>query len=159
MRQPAEKSLVLFLIAAALLFLFDGGSIVPVTRVVGETNEAATAAAAAAAGPTREKLIYTCRIGEEEKPAVRIFEMIEADGVTPSVTARVGIGAGIEVKARGAVPVWSHKAVAARSTGALIDIVYDPRGGRRGYDWLLTLRDAKTVLVERVKDCAEISDE
>ncbi len=57
------------------------------------------------------------------------------------------------------MPVCGRKAVAARSTEALNEVAYDPRGGRGGYDWMLAPRDAKTVLVERVEGRAEVSDE
>lgn len=106
-----------------------------------------------------ERVIYTCRLGDEEIPAIQIYEATNGDGLTTATIARAAVGDGIEVRTRGVAPVWDYKALSARSDDALIDITFAPEERRKGYDWVLTLADENTYFRSRVRDCTEVSDE
>lgn len=166
MKYLTEKNLVLFLILACLVVLFyrrlETPSVDPAAAPVSvsETEKSETEKTVPLSPPLeREKVIYLCRLGNEEIPAVQILEITDADGQTLGVSARAAVGSGIEIKAPGAVPVWDYKSVSADSENNVIEVAYAPGGKNKGADWVLTLADENVSFSGRVRDCLEVSDE
>lgn len=155
MKQLTEKKIVLTLIAACVFLALFGNSI----RKIRQAEKAAEMSAPADVSrqASTEKVIYTCRLGDEEIPAVQIAEV--TNGQTTGIVARVSAGAGIEVAAPGAAAVWDYKALSAHAGDNLIEIVHAPGKELKDYEWILTLADENTFFRERVRDCTEVSDE
>jgi hypothetical protein len=157
MTQLTEKKLVLILIAVCLgIFLY--GNFISKFERVEESGEALLSAAGTRPN-SQEKVIYLCRLGDEEIPSVQISEVTDATDQTTDVVARVNAGSEIEVTAAGAAAVWDYKAIAARSGESVIEILYAPGREHEDYEWVLTLADKNTFFKERVRDCTEVSDE
>jgi hypothetical protein len=159
MKQQIEKKLVMVLIAGCLLFLFLGNSTTKSPDTGGEAEEAVVEPVYLTASRAQEKVIYTCRLGDEEIPAVQISEVTDSSGQVTATIARVSVDTEIEITARGAAPVWDYKSISARSEESLIEVAFRPDGKRQGFDWILTLADKNTYFSERVRDCMEVSDE
>ena len=104
-------------------------------------------------------MIYTCRLGEEEIPAVQILEAADENGQVTATIARAAVGDGIEIKTPGVAATWDFKSIAARSGDSLIKIAFDPDGARKDEEWILTLADENNYFKSRVRDCTEVSDE
>ena len=162
MKQLTERKLALIIIAASLFILFQGYFTTPDSETINESEEAAVGEKIesvnfTAPGAQQESVIYTCRLGDEEIPAVQISEVKDADGRVTETIARVENDSGIQITAHGA-PQWDYKSVSARSGESVIEVAFSPLGKRRD-GWMLTLKDENTYLSERVKDCMEVSDE
>ena len=109
---------------------------------------------------TLERVIYTCRLGFEESPAVNVSEIQNSDGVkTQGVSVHVSGSQQVDLVIKGGKAVWDYKAVSAHVAGNSIQVIYDPDHGDAGYDWVLTIKNKDTSFIKRVRDCMEVSDE
>ena len=162
MKQLTERKLVLVLIAACLFILFQGYFTTPDSETVGEPEEAFAGEEIESVNFTaprsQESVIYTCRLGDEEIPAVRISEVKAANGQVTDTIARVDNGSGIKITAHGSAPQWDYKSVSADSGESVIEVAFSPLDKRQD-GWSLTLKDENTFFSKRVKDCMEVSDE
>ena len=111
------------------------------------------------ASQSHERVVYSCRLEDEEIPAVQISEGTDVDGRVIATIARVSAETGIEVIIPGIAATWDYKSISARSADAVIDVAFAPNAGQDGYDWILTLADKDAFFVRRVRDCTEVSDE
>jgi hypothetical protein len=158
MKQQIERKLIMVLIFACLVFFVLGG-FSNKTSESAEESEDLIESVSLSAGQSQEKVIYICRIGIEEIPAVQISEVYDSNGLVTATVARVDAGSGIEVTAGGAAAKWAYKSVSARAADSFIEVAYKPDPTHKGYDWILTLADRDTYFSEPVKDCLEVSDE
>jgi hypothetical protein len=163
MKQITEKRLIMALIAACLLILFQGYFTTQNIETADDSEavieEKAIETVHFTASSSQANVIYICRLGNEQIPAVQISEVKDADGQVTETIATVDNGSQIEINARGAVPKWDYKSISARSGESLIEVAYSPHGNRQEDDWILTLKDENTYLKERVTGCMEVSDE
>ena len=107
----------------------------------------------------QEKVIYTCRVGSEEVPALQIVEVRDWNGHYSGVAAHLTQPKEVHLMVSGARPEWDYSAISARSETDTIKISFQPKGQRDGYNWVLLLRGKETNFQQRVKDCGEVSDE
>jgi hypothetical protein len=160
MNKLTEKRLLLaVIVAAGIIFLLNRNSPVPDTANVGEKGSSETVIANFSPERSQERVVYICRLESEEIPAVQISE-VRADNDRPAETiARAAAGSGIEITTLETAPTWDFKSISARSGNNIIEVAYDPAGGRDGDDWILTLANDNIYFRERVRDCQEVSDE
>jgi hypothetical protein len=163
MKQLTERKLALIIIAASLFILFQGYFTTPDSETISKSEKALAGEKIEsvdfkAPGAQEENVIYTCRLGDEEIPAVQIAEVKNADGQVTETVARVDNGSDIKITATGAAPRWDYKSVSAGSGESVIKVAFSPLGKRQD-SWMLTLKDENTYLNERVKDCMEVSEE
>lgn len=160
MKHLTERKLILVLIAGCLVFLLYRQLAEPTAEIVTETAPPETATESAPlSSSSHERVIYTCRLGNEEIPAVQISEARSDDGQTTATIARASVGDRIEVTAVAEAPVWDYKAISAHSREDAIEVAFEPGNGKGGADWVLTLSDADTDVRKPVRDCQEVSDE
>ena len=170
MDRLTKKEIIVAVIA--LIMLWIGVSFLPPNEPAAEKEPAAAgvsdiaepngdnaAPAAQGNGEYHEKIIYTCRLGTEEIPAVQIAEVVNSVGENIAVTARVSGAQEMAVTVPSSRPVWDESAVSARSVNEQIIISHEPKRSPKDYDWVLTLMDNDTVFRERVRNCQEVSDE
>ncbi len=107
-----------------------------------------------------EYVIYECRTGSEEIPAVHIAEMrnFSNDRVT-GISVHVSGAEKIDLLVKGGKAVWDYKAVAAQSGINSVQVVYDPQAESPEYDWVLSIKGKGTNFKTRVRDCMEVSAE
>lgn len=161
MKYLIDKKLALVIIAACLLFLLHSKTADRHTNELAADRYPATAPEPVEFSPMRsnERVIYTCRLADEEIPAVQISEVTDRNGRATETIARAAIGTGIEKAIHGSGASWEYKSVAARSGDDLIDVAYEPAGGRDDYEWVLTIAGNEGAYSQRVRDCTEVSDE
>ncbi|HEY0459437.1 MAG TPA: hypothetical protein VGC97_09895 [Pyrinomonadaceae bacterium] len=157
MKRFNGKKLIAFLIVGGLFLLPDDWT--AKTSVALADSATLTDAVNLSTPVAQKTVIYQCRLGNEEIPAVQISEIKIADGTVTGTAARVDADSGIEITAQGAAPAWDYKSVAARAGDSTIEVAFNPRGARRGFDWILTLKDKNNNFRKRVRDCMEVSDE
>lgn len=156
MKQLTQKILIAAIIAA-LLSLF--GNITTRTRATSENSESTADSVFVSAPVLEKRVIYQCRLGTEEIPAVRIWEARTPNGQVAETIAHVDFKSEIEVTTTNAAPTWDYKSISAHSADGAIDVEFKPNGARRGFDWILTLEDSNTNFRKRVRDCMEVADE
>ena len=156
MKQLTKKILIAGLFAGMLFLLF----VIPTTKTAATAdNSSDVSDSLYISAPVYEKrVIYSCRLGNEEIPAVQISEVRVRNGQVMQTIAHVDSNSEFEITARGSA-VWDYKSIAARSSDSRIEVAFKPNGGRKGFDWILTLTDKTTNFKQRVRDCMEISDE
>jgi len=167
MKYLTDKKIALIIIAACLLILLHSKTADRNDEIVEDvyTEKAVKSAEnpvePANLSPLRpnERVIYTCRLADEEIPAVQISEVTDQNGRATAIVLRAAVGAGIEKAIQGTGADWDYKSIAARAGDKTIDIAYKPAGAPRDYDWVLTVSDHESFFRERVRDCMEISDE
>jgi hypothetical protein len=106
-----------------------------------------------------EKVIYTCKVGDEKIPALQIAEVRDSQGKTTGVVAHLTQPREIHFMVGGASPKWDYSAVSARSENGSIEIIHRPAEQPDGSNWVLSLQGKKRNLTQNVKDCSEVSDE
>ncbi|HEY8561508.1 MAG TPA: hypothetical protein VIL74_14120 [Pyrinomonadaceae bacterium] len=161
MKHGTQRKLALAIIAASLIFLFNQSPRNENDPFEAESERARGAAQTAreSDGKTYETVIYTCRLADEEIPAVQISEVTDEQGNVAGTRARAAVRGGIAIEADGAPPAWDYKSIAARDGENLIEVAYAPEDAAGDREWVLTLADENTYLKKRVRDCTEVSDE
>jgi hypothetical protein len=106
-----------------------------------------------------EKIIYTCEIGEEDKPSVQIAEVKDFNGNILGVAAHVYQPEEVHLFIEGAVPRWNYASVSAESNTEKIKIIYPPQKANTAKKWILLLNGEDFHLEKAVKNCSEVSDE
>lgn len=162
MNSRTEKIIVSSLFFCAGLYFLAGGAGVSEPEEYAPTPAGTLRQAVETPAPASEweRVIYVCRLGDEDVPAVQIAQVETADGQVTATVARVSSVPPVEVAVPRTAPVWDYRAVSARGGASRIAIRYDPAGARAGDDeWILDLEDADATFRRRVRDCTEISDE
>ena len=107
---------------------------------------------------SNERVIYTCRLGTEESPAIQIAEIFDQYGNPAGVTAHVYQPEEIHLLIEGATAKWGNSSISAQANGISVKVIYRPQNS--GEDkWLLELKGDGVYLKQTVKSCTEISDE
>lgn len=160
MKFLTERKFALLIIAVSLFFLLHTKTANWNDEIV-ENNYSENTPAAAGVSPLQfnEQVIYTCRLANEEIPAVQISEVKDQNGRVIETVARAAVGSGIETAVQGVGASWDYKSIAARAGDKVIDVAYQPGGGRADYDWILSVSDNGGFFRQRVRDCMEVSDE
>jgi|GEM_PF-6588374 len=156
MKQLTEKILIMALFAGVLFLLF--GISMTKTAATGDASIDVRDSVYTSAPVFEKRVIYQCRLGNEEIPAVRISEVSAPNGQAMQTIAHVDSDSEFEITARGAAR-WDYKSIVARSSDSRIEVAFKPNGATKGFDWILTLADKNTDFKKRVRDCMEVSDE
>jgi hypothetical protein len=161
MKQSTEKKLILILIAGCLLFLFLEKLTAPIAEKESEAGDPKETEQVAqfADSLSQRRVIYTCRLGSEDIPAVQIWEVKDADAPATTTFARVDAATEIEVTTHETSPIWDYKSISAHDGENAIEVAFIPEEKRAGFDWVITLKDKDTYFKQRVRDCTEVSDE
>src|SRR5215204_7055705 len=150
MKQVIKKTLFAALFAGLFFFVSDN-SATKTAATVG-SPDAVKDSLYISAPVSEKRLIYTCRLGTEEIPAVQISEISAPNRQATQTIARIEAGSKVEITAHETAPVWDYKSISAHSGDTKIEVAYRPNAGRKRFDWVLTLTDKDTHIKKLVRD-------